>query len=888
MTLTTPPPAAAPAPIEQVGVTIDGIEVSVPRGTLVIRAAEQLGIAIPRFCDHPLLEPAGACRQCLVEIAMPDREGNLRAMPKPQASCTITVSPGMVVKTQLTSAVADKAQHGIMELLLVNHPLDCPICDKGGECPLQNQAMSNGRGETRFADTKRTFAKPIKISTQVLLDRERCILCQRCTRFSAEIAGDPFIDLQERGAGQQIGAFSPAILGIADDHGDDHGDGATAGHDHVDVLSAAASLASPEGPAELDASGQPFSSYFSGNTVQICPVGALTGAAYRFRARPFDLVSSPTTCEHCASGCAIRADHRRGVVLRRLAGDDPAVNEEWNCDKGRWAFQYAQLPDRLTNPLVRDEVSGELVEASWPEALSIAAAGLRAATTSESGVGVLVGGRATVEDAYAYAKFARIALGTNDVDFRARPHSAEEEAFLAHAVAGRGLGVTYADVEAAPVALLVGFEPEEESPIVFLRMRKSASRGRTHIFSVAPFVTPGLAKLNGRLLACHPGDEPDVLLALAVGSPDADASAVPVTAVDAASSAVREPGAIILVGERMAGVPGALSAVVTLAEATGARVAWVPRRAGERGAVEAGALPGLLPNGRPVADAAARIDVAAAWGVDTLPAAPGRDTSAILAAATSGAALVVGGVDVNDLPDPAAARRALSASSFVVSLEIRPSAVHEYADVVFPVATVAEKAGTFVDWEGRPRPFDAALNSPSLTSAPLSDHAILDELATEMGAGIHCATAAMVNAELSGIGAWDGRRSPAPRVSPPARSLSSAGGVILVTWHQLLDGGRGQDGDAHLAGTARRAVARMSPGTAAAYGIDPRGHVRITGIAGSLEFPVLIGEMPDGVVWVPTNSVGRPVRAELGSATGDLVSLSAAERSGSTVDGGRP
>src|SRR3954470_4518639 len=310
---------------EMVSLTIDGAQISVPKGTLVIRAAELLGIQIPRFCDHPLLEPVGACRQCLVEI--PDA-GNGRGMPKPAASCTTTVAEGMVVKSQLTSHVADKAQQGVMELLLINHPLDCPVCDKGGECPLQNQAMSNGRSETRFEGVKRTFPKPINISSQVLLDRERCVLCARCTRFSAQVAGDPFIELLERGALQQVGIYE----------------------------------------------AQPFQSYFSGNTVQICPVGALTGAAYRFRARPFDLVSTPTICEHCASGCALRTDHRRGKVLRRLAGDDPQVNEEWNCDKGRWAFQYATAQDRLTTPLVRDD-DGALVAASWSEALHIAAEG---------------------------------------------------------------------------------------------------------------------------------------------------------------------------------------------------------------------------------------------------------------------------------------------------------------------------------------------------------------------------------------------------------------------------------------------------------------------------------------------------------------------------------
>jgi len=354
-----------------VSVTIDGFEVAVPRGTLVIRAAELLGIAIPRFCDHPLLDPIAACRQCLVEV-----EGQL----KPPPACATTCTDGMVVHTQLTSPVAEKAQRGMMEFLLINHPLDCPMCDKGGECPLQNHAMSAGQGETRFTGKKRTFAKPVQISAQILLDRERCISCTRCVRFSDQIAGDPFIDFDERGPAQYIAT----------------------------------------------AAGRPFNSYFSGNTVQICPVGALTGAAYRFRARPFDLVSTPSVCEHCASGCRQRTDHRRGAVTRRLAGDDPEVNEEWNCDKGRWAFTYATQPDRLATPLVRG-ADGVLAPASWPEAIEAAARGLAA---HRGQAGVLPGGRLTLEDSYAYAKFARIALASNDIDMRARPHSAEEAHFL--------------------------------------------------------------------------------------------------------------------------------------------------------------------------------------------------------------------------------------------------------------------------------------------------------------------------------------------------------------------------------------------------------------------------------------------------------------------------
>jgi NADH-quinone oxidoreductase subunit G len=550
-------------PADGVSVTIDGFQITVPKGTLIIRAAEQLGIQIPRFCDHPLLDPIGACRQCLVHV-----EGQ----PKPPASCTTVCTDGMVVRTQLTSPVAEKAQRGMMELLLVNHPLDCPMCDKGGECPLQNQAMSTGQGETRFDGVKRTFAKPVALSASVLLDRERCIQCARCTRFADQIAGDPLIELVERGPREQVG--------VAD--------------------------------------GVPFDSYFSGNTVQICPVGALTGSSYRFRARPYDLVSTPSICEHCAAGCRQRTDHRRGAVTRRLAGNEPEVNEEWNCDKGRWAFTYATQPDRLVSPLVRDS-NGALRTASWPEAIGIAARGLLAA---RGRTGVLPGGRLTVEDAYGYAKFARVALATNDIDMRARPHSAEELQFITDRVAGQ-VDVTYSDLDRAPAVLLAGFEPEDECPIVFLRLRKAARAGKTTVYSIAALASLGLSKMSGVLLPTAPGAEAAALAALA-------AADVP------AAQALRRPGALILVGERLAEVPGALPAAAALARETGARLAWIPRRAGERGAIEAGALPSLLPGGRPVGDSDARGAVARVWAVGSLPADPGYDTSEILDAAARG------------------------------------------------------------------------------------------------------------------------------------------------------------------------------------------------------------------------------------------------------------
>ncbi|BDO43284.1 NADH-quinone oxidoreductase subunit G [Cellulomonas sp. NTE-D12] len=834
-------PAAVPAvPAATVTFSIDGIETTVPKGTLVIRAAEELGIAIPRFCDHPLLAPVGACRQCLVEVWAPGRDGNLSKMPKPQPSCALEATPGMQVKTQHTSAEADKAQHGVMEFLLINHPLDCPVCDKGGECPLQNQAMSNGRATSRFIDVKRTYPKPINVSTQILLDRERCILCQRCTRFSEEVAGDPFIDLQMRGAVQQIGTFDTHVLDFAGE--------------------------APAGPATLDVSGKPFSSYFSGNTVQICPVGALTSAAYRFRSRPFDLVSTPGIAEHDSNGSAIRIDHRRGVVLRRQAGDDPAVNQEFITDKDRFAFTWQVAADRLTTPLVRR--AGELEPVSWQEALDVAADGLAAAQRADGtahGVAVLPGGRVTLEDAYAYSKFARTVLGTNDVDHRARPHSAEEEQFLGHAVAGRTLHVTFADLAAAPAVLLAGLEAEEEGGILFVRLRQAVRARKQRVLSVAPFASRGLERLSGTLLPAAPGTEAEVLDGLVAGSSD--------SLLSDAAAALTAPGAVVLVGERLAGTAGALSAALRLAERTGAKLAWVPRRAGERGAVEAGTLPGLLPGGRPVGDSAARVDLAAVWGVDGLPAERGRSLTEILAAAEAGllGGLVVGGLELADLPDPAQARRALEAVPFVVSLEVRASEVTALADVVLPVAPPVEKAGTFVTWEGRPRPFPQAL-----ASHQMADHRVLDLLADALGTPLGLQTVAAVHAELDQLGGWDGARVPAPAVDAAQPPAVPDGSAVLATWHQLVDAGRLQTGEPFLAGTAKRPVARVSAATAAAAGVADGGSLTVATDAGSITLPVLVTDMPDRVVWLPTNSVGSAVRDALGADAGAVVRLSAA------------
>jgi NADH-quinone oxidoreductase subunit G len=699
----------------------------------------------------------------------------------------------------------------MLEFLLINHPLDCPICDKGGECPLQNQALSNGRGDSRYEGVKRTFPKPVPISAQILLDRERCVLCARCTRFSEQISGDPFIALVERGALQQVGQYAE----------------------------------------------HPYDSYFSGNVVQICPVGALTSASYRFQSRPFDLVSTTVTCEHCASGCSLRTDQRHFQVKRRLAGELAEVNEEWNCDKGRFAFVSARGEDRITRPLIRED--GALRVASWPEAIDAAAAGLAAAGSS---VGVLTGGRLTLENAYGYSKFARAVLGTNSIDFRSRPAGPDEAAFLASRVAGRTLAeaVTYADLETAGHVVLVGFEPEEESPLVFLRLRKAVRKKGLSVTAIAAFASNGNAKLNATLVPTVPGTEAAALRGL-------DLSA----------------GDVILVGERAALAPDALAAAAEVADATGARLAWVPRRAGDRGAIEAGCLPGLLPGGRPVADSSARIDVAAAWDVENLPAADGLDAAAMLAAAATGElkALVVAGIEPSDFASAAAVRDGLENAGFVVALENRLSEVTERADVVFPVALIEEHAGTFLNWEHRPGRVNTVIKQ---ANAPMTDLRVLAALADALGTPLGVRTPEQALAELTELGTWSVPAAPAPakkagrkaaaKAAKPVKVTGGEATVKLATWRQLVDGGRGQDGEEALAATAKPSLARVSPALAAALGAAEGDQVTVSGGSGWYSLPVAITPgMAEGTVWVPTNSPGTPL-GELGVVFGDDVALS--------------
>jgi NADH-quinone oxidoreductase subunit G len=784
---------------EMVTLTIDDTQVEVPKGTLLIRAAEAAGIAIPRFCDHPLLDPAAACRECMVEIT---DAGNGRGFPKPQPSCATTVAAGMQVKTQQTSAAAAEAQADILELLLINHPLDCPICDKAGECPLQNQAMADGRTQTRYDGVKRTFPTPIALSDQILLDRERCVLCTRCTRFAEQIAGDPFISLVERGAKQQIGIY-------------------------------------PE---------QPFDSYFSGNVTQICPVGALTSADYRFTARPFDLTSTPSTCDNCAAGCAIRIDARHNSVRRRLAGDDPQVNDEWSCDRGRFGFRSGHGTDRVTRPMVRRD--GALVAVSWPEALTVAAEGLALAGESSA---VLTSGRLTEETAYAYAKFARLALKTNAIDCRVRQISDEETAFLASvlAPADPDKAVSYADLDQASQVFLVDFEPEEESPIVFLRLRKAHRASGLKIVSVAPFLSRGATKLDAQLIATRPGEQPAAIAQLPA---DGDS--------------------LILVGERAAATPGVLTAVLALVEKTGSRLAWIPRRAGEIGAIRAGLFPGLLPAGRPINDPDAQIEMAAAWKT---PVPLGEAVSPLNALAagdqSTTQAFVIAGGELADLPDPGKAAAALK-QAFVVCLESRLSDVTAQADVVLPVSLPEEVTGSLIGWDLTRRPVNAPVSNQR---SPMTEIRVLAALTETLGLDLGFRTAAAAAAELAGLAPWSGPISRKPEASAVPVDSSS---VVLASWRQLLDDSRCLDGAEQLLAGARPAVAVISPQTQRTQGMATSRYVRLTGPAGSITLPLVVDPtMIDQAIWVPSRNLDQSL-ASLGLAVGDAVTLASAPEPG--------
>ncbi len=646
----TAPPPAGPSDVETVSVMIDGRPVQAKAGQWIIQAADDAGVYIPRFCYHPRMKPVGMCRMCLVEVEGP-RGSSL--MP----ACYNPVSEGMVVHT--ASEKAKKAQEGVLEFLLVNHPLDCPVCDKGGECPLQDQTLAYGPGESRFVEEKRHWEKPIPISDLVYLDRERCIQCGRCVRFADEVAGDSLIDFAERGDRTEVATFP----------------------------------------------GEPYSSYFSGNVVQICPVGALTAVPYRFKARPWDLDQVESTCTTCSVGCRAALQSSSGELTRLIGVDSDPVNWGWLCDKGRFAYASSSSPNRISVPMVRQ--GDELVEVSWADALAVAAAGLEAAKNAGGGssIGIIGGSRLPNEDAYVWAKVARTVLGTDNVDAQLGDGLPAETV----------LGLPRATIDqtaTAPLVITLGPDIKDELAVLYLRLRHAVRENGTQLIELTPAPT-GLSPYAAETLIYRPGEAATLAAAIASAAPvSGDVAGIAYATVEAVrahvdrSRKIAKPGApsivVILGRPSLAESDDQIAAAARiLAELPG--VAFLPalRRGNVNGALDLGLAPGVLP-GR-VGLEQGRAWYEHHWGA-VMPEHRGLDTAGMLKAAARGhigALVLVGSDPMADFPDSNVALKGLVGSRFLVAVDTHITESVRRADVVLPAAAWSERRGTFTNIEGR-------------------------------------------------------------------------------------------------------------------------------------------------------------------------------------------
>ncbi len=677
--------------VTTVTVTVNGTEIDAAKGELVIDAAERNDVYIPRFCYHNRMTPVGMCRMCLVEI-------DTGRGPGLQPSCMIECTDGMSVETETPTVV--KAQEGVLEFLLVNHPLDCPVCDKGGECPLQDQTMSYGPGESRYVEEKRHNVKPIPVSDLVLLDRERCILCDRCTRFAKEVAGDPLIHFQQRGNDSEVNTFP----------------------DH------------------------PFASYFSGNTVQICPVGALTSTSYRFKARPWDLQQVESTCTGCSVGCRIVIDSSRDQVLRYQGVDSEPVNWSWLCDKGRFGFEALASDARLLEPMVRRDGASSAEVVRWSDALSTAAKLIKDGLdrSGPDGLAVLGGARLTNEAAFTWAKLAKGVLGTDNVDAQLG------DGLDARLVLGLPRATIAETCAPGGTILVVANDVKEELGVLFLRLRHAVEFDGATIVELSATET-GLSPLASASLRVRPGTAPAVVDALLGGGPAPEG--VDSAAFAAARTALAGDGPLRVVLGRASLTESAdvtaLTAHRVLAARPNATFLTTLRRGNVYGALDMGLAPGLLP-GR-VDLAQGRDAVAAGWGVaaNELPAKPGLDAAGILEAAAEGridTLILVGADPVADFPDRSLAERALAGARHVISVDTFPNESNRSADVVLPASGFAAEDGTTTNLEGRVTRVAQKVTSPGQTHA---DWIIAAELALALRADLHLESLDEIRAEIA-------------------------------------------------------------------------------------------------------------------------------------------
>ncbi len=791
---------------DMVKVTIDGKEVEVPAGEMLIKAAQDNGTYIPRFCWHPRMTPVGMCRMCLVEIQTPRG-------PMMITACTNPVSDGMVVDTK--NDTIKKAQEGVLEFLLANHPLDCPVCDKGGECPLQDQAIAYGPGESRFVEEKRHYEKPIPISDLVLLDRERCILCARCTRFSDEISGDPLIEFKDRGNATQVNTF-PDL---------------------------------------------PFSSYFSGNTVQICPVGALTASAYRFRARPWDLRSVESSSPHDSAQPRIAIQASQNEVLRFIGVDSEAVNHGWLSDKDRFGFEYINSEDRVSMPLVRGE-DGTHQPVSWAEALDLVSSRLSAIKSADGGsaIAALGGARGTNEDAYALSKFMRVAVGSNSLD--AQLDDGLDPRFLA-ATVDRGL---IGDLERARTILVWGPDLKEEHPTLYLRVRRAAQAGATLVV-VHPRRT-GLDDRATHRLKYRPGSGASELSALQAGA----------GAHAAVLEALGTGPVVALVGRTgYADDPRLAEAVAAFARTLPEAVILpLARRSNVYGALDMGVAPNLLP-GR-VSTTSPVAALLEAWG--ELPTGPGRDCAGIIEAAKEGdvsGVILMGSDPVRDMPDGASAALALERASFVVAIDQFLTDSSRLADVVLPADGFTEKDGTVTNLEGRVQKVNQIAPGAG-QSRP--DWSILDDIARRMGVDLGLHSAEAINKEIAAVAPaytgvtwdlldWDERDGAVvpygdatqPLVHVPADTPGTLAAADLVLHYArtMYDDGVLMRNGLSLQALAPGGAVHVHSDDIRRLGLTAGVNATVRTASGTASLPVVVDDtLLHGVVYVPFNQPGVP------------------------------
>jgi len=750
-----------------VTVTLNGREVEARKGELVIAAAERHDAYIPHFCYHPRMKSVGMCRQCLVEV---DTGRGMQLQP----SCMITVSPEMKIETE--SPTAKRAQEGMIELLLANHPLDCPVCDKGGECPLQDQAFSHGPGESRYVEEKRHYEKPIPISDLVLLDRERCILCDRCTRFADEVAGDKLIHFTQRGNQTQVMTF-------------------------------------PD---------EPFASYFSGNTVQICPVGALTAEPYRFKARPWDLTQKESTCTTCSVGCRVVVQASRDELLRCQGVDSDPVNHGWLCDRGRFDFEAVNSEHRLTDPMVQTDAG--LTTTSWNAALSASVRLIREAIAAggPASIGILGGARGTNEDAFAWAQLAD-AVGITHRD-----------AQLGDGLPASILGLDRATIDEAASAstiVLLGPDLKEELPILYLRLRAAATDGGSTLVEFSGIET-GLTRYATHSIRHQPGLQVDAVREYA-----------DLLAGDDVVIVVGRPNLAESADETMA----ALSAVLEINP-------------------DAKVLPALR-----------RGNVVGALSVGMAPADEDHDGLATLHAAADGKLellILLGADPLNDCPDAHLARRALAGARRVISIDTHPSESTKLADVVLAAAAYGEKAGTTTNIEGR---VSVLADKVTTTGTARPDWMIAAELALMLDVeggiteitGVGDVTAAIADEVPGFSGVTADALSTDPNgvlidlVPASLPDLNHGAGQRNSYDHRLVVSRKLYD---RAVGTAMsHSIAKLAPGAGAhlhpldvdALGVETGTDVQLIGAKATAVVPVVAdASVPRGIVWVPFNQGG--------------------------------